>query len=291
MSAIIQLTFDGSFLHDGHKVSLRVLSHTMSSLQAASDRAFLDVKYGDVSKHQKLPYQYYEEADFIVGDPREGSYLIDFISRNGAAIVRRMKSAITEPYEKSLKGADIQIYQISHQVTGKKEQIKRGDIEPIDFEKLSSDQLKLVTRTYGDKSINKEFDRLLSPVRRNDGSFLRLVLKPDADEEAKSFDFDQTIAKNFKNIISKRELGDPIIYHGKLRLLDHGHNRRTNLRGKFINVENDKDVVLNIQSKEDFDRLVPYIQSQEVFTIIACPIIEFSSHDPVGGDIQFIEIV
>lgn len=291
MSALIQLTLDGSFVHDGHKVSLRVLSHTMASIQSAADRAFLDVKFGDVSKHQRLPQQFYDDADFIVGDPQEGSYLIDFLSRSGEAIVRRMRDAIQDPYRRALDGGQLEIYTISHQVTGKREQVHRGLIEPIPFEQLASENQELVTRTYGDKSINKEFDQMLSPVRRNPDSHLRLVLKPSVREAAQTFEFDQTRAKNFKTVMAKRELGAPVIYTGTLRSLDHGQNRNWNLRGKFINAENDKNLVLNIQSKAEFDRLVPYIITQEKFTIIACPIIEFSSFDPVGGDIQFLDIV
>lgn len=245
MSALIQLTLDGSFVHNGHKVSLRVLSHTMASIQSAADRAFLDVKFGNVAKHQRLPQEFYQDADFIVGDPQEGSYLIDFVSRSGEAIVRRMREALQDPYAKALAGGDLEAYTISHQITGKKEQIHRGVVVPVPFEEFSNESANLITRTYGDKSINKEFDQMLSSVRRNANSHLRLVLKPSVREPAQTFEFDQEIAKCFKSVLAKRELGEPLVYTGILRSLDHGHNRNWNLKGKFINSENDKNLVLN----------------------------------------------
>jgi hypothetical protein len=131
---------------------------------------------------------------------------------------------------------------------------------------------------------------MLIPVRRDSDAILKLVLKPSEKDGAITFDFNQDNAKAFKDIVSSRELGSPVIYHGKLRLLDHGHNQNWNLRGKFINSANDKDIVIHIQSKDDFDALVPYL-NQTPLTIIACPIIEYSSFDPVAGDIQFLKIV
>ena len=211
MSALIQLTLDGSFVHDNHKVSLRVLSHTMSSIQAAADRAFLDVKYGNVAKHQRLSQVYYEEADFIVGDPRHGSFLIEFISPRGKAIVKRLRDALREPYKNAVAGGALDLYSISQQVSGKKDQLHRGDVAVQSYSDFLNNPEELVTRTYGDKSINKEFDQMLSAVRRNPGAKLKLVLKPDEVTPAETFDFDQRIAKNFKEVISAIVVKNTII--------------------------------------------------------------------------------
>jgi hypothetical protein len=45
--------FDGPITQNNH-VSLRTLGKTIDHLQSAIDRAYLDVKYKDVFKYQKL---------------------------------------------------------------------------------------------------------------------------------------------------------------------------------------------------------------------------------------------
>lgn len=289
MSAIIQLTLDGSLVHDGHRVSLRVLGNSMSALQAAADRAFLDVHYGNVWKHQRMHYALRSQADFLVGDPREGSYLIEFLSEAGRAIVDRLRVAMTDPYGKATAGGDEQIYSIAHQIAARKGAIANRILEPQEYSQFLDAPNELVTRTYGDKSINKEINQMLTPVRKDSEAFLKLVLKPSEVEVAETFEFDQEKALAFKRVIAHRQLGNPVIYHGQLRQLDRGHNQRSNFKGKFINIENDKDVVIHIQNEEDFLSLVPYMDGA-VFKIVACPIIEFSSFDHVAGDIQFLEI-
>ncbi|MEB0119044.1 hypothetical protein QN395_21465 [Undibacterium sp. RTI2.2] len=133
-SALIQLTLDGSLVQDGHQVSLRVLSRALLSIQAATDRAFLDIRYGGVSKHQRLHYSQYSEADFIVGDPKEGSYVIEFLSTRGQDIIRRLREAIKDPYIQAAAGGDQQIYTISHQIAANKGALKNKILHPQSFD-------------------------------------------------------------------------------------------------------------------------------------------------------------
>lgn len=289
MSALIQLTLDGSLVHDNHKVSMRVLGQCMVSIQSAADRAYLDVRYGNVWKHQRLHYKNRPETDFLVGDPREGSYVIEFLSAQGRSIVDRIRRAINEPYAKAIAGGDDQVYTISHQIAARKGAIENRILVPQEYQQFLERPDELATRTYGDKSINKEINQMLSPIRKDNDAELKLVLKPSDEDVAETFEFKHETALAFKRVISQRQLGNPVIYHGQLRTLDRGHNQRSNFKGKFINIENDKDIVINIQSYEDFLTLVPYMDGQ-VFKIVACPIIEYSSFDQVAGDIQFIEI-
>lgn len=289
MTALIQLTLDGSLVHEGHKVSLRVLSRTMLCIQAAADRAFLDVHYGNVWKHQRLHRSFYDEADFIVSDPREGSYIVEFLSNQGQAIVKRVRAAITDPYSKAIAAGGQQILTIGHQIEARKGAVENKILVPQDYDGFVAAPDDLITRTYGDKSINKEIAQMLSPVRKDPDAFLKLVLKPDNEERAETFEFNQATSLAFAKIIGNRQLGSPVIYHGHLRQLDRGHNQKSNFKGKFINSRNDKDIVIFIQSEEDFLSLVPHLDGGEL-KIIACPIIEYDSFDPVAGDIQFLEI-
>lgn len=290
MGAMIQLTLDGSLVEDSHKVSLRVLANSMMHLQTASDRAYLDVRYGNVWKHQRLRAADRPKADFLVGAAREGSYIIEFFSAHGKEIVKRLHQALWDPYTKAAAGGDNEIFKISIQVERRRAQLNNRLIEAQRFENFVNNPDQRVQRKYGDKSINKEIDQLLAPVRADPDAIIKLALKPDGRERTETYTFDQEIATAFKRQIGGRELGDPVLYTGQLRSLDHGHKKSYNLKGKFINAANDKDVVLHIQTKDDFDQLIPYL-NQEPFTMIACPIIEYSSFDPTAGDIQFIQIL
>lgn len=290
MTALIQLTLDGSLVLEDHKVSLRVLSRTMICIQGASDRAFLDVQYGKVWKHQRLHPSFYDNADFIVGDPREGSYVIEFLSNQGQAIVKRILAAITDPYSKAIAVGDQQILTIGLQIEARKGAVENKIIIPQDYDQFVEAPSVLMTRTYGDRSINKEISQMLSPVRKDPGAVLKLVLKPDNEERAETFEFNQATSVAFGKIVSRRQLGSPVIYHGNFRQLDRGHKQKTNFKGKFTNSKSDKDIVIFIQSEEDFLRLVPHLDGGNL-KIIACPIIEYDSFDPVAGDIQFLGIV
>lgn len=290
MTALIQLTLDGSLVHEGHRVSMRVLGNSMTALQAAADRAYLDIRFGNVWKHQRLRSLERPEADFLVGDPREGSYIIGFLSEQGQAIVQRLRKAIKEPYTEALQGGDDQIYSINNQITARKDALANKIIKPQEYQKFLERPDALATRTYGDKSINKEFNQMLTPIRRDEDASLKLALKPSEEEGTETFEFNYITAHAFKRVIAHRQLGNPVIYTGKLRQLDRGHNQKSNFKGKFINKDNDKDIIVHIQSEEDFLKLVPFMNGEE-FQLIACPVIEYSSFDQVAGDIQFINLL
>lgn len=289
MSAIIQLTFDGAIVRNRHQIALRDLSQAMAGIQSAADRACLDVLYGNVWKHQKLRRQHYEIVEFIVGQPQEGSYLIDFVSALGGIVVERLKRAIAAPYAEAINEGQRQVYAIGHQIAARKDAVARAE-QFMQYEELANAESPLITRTYGDRSINKEFNQMLNPIRREPDGMMKLVMKASDDDVADTYEFDGETARRFKEIISSRQLGEPVIYDGFLRELDRGHHRTRHFKGKFINAFNDKDIVLYIETQEDFDLLVPFLRTEQPLRIVACPIIEFSSFDPTGGDIQFIDI-
>lgn len=290
MSAIIQLTFDGSLVRNHHQVSLRDLGQAMMAIQSAADRACLDVLHGDVWKHQRLPRQHYDFVEFIVGDPREGSYVIEFLSEQAASIVARMKKAIANPYAAAVDEAGGAVYALGQQIEARRDAAKLG-AKLVAYEDLDTADMPLIKRTYGDRSINKEFGKMLTPVARDPKGLMKLVLKESDDDAAQTYEFSSEVAKSFKKVISLRQLGAPVIYEGTVRELDRGPIEKVrDFRGKFINASNQKSIVLHIAHKDDFSRLVPLLNSDEPIKIIAAPVIEFSSYDPVGGDIQFLEI-
>jgi hypothetical protein len=289
MPASIQLTLDGGLLQGPHNVSLRTLSRSMTSIQATVDRAYLDVRFGKVFKHARIPVQNYVDADFIVGEMYEGSFVIDFLSDNGGRIVRRIIQAINDPYAEAVAGAGQEVHAIARQVEGAKAQVLNKIVEPQPYEAFIQAPDPKATRTYGDRSITKNIDHMLVPVRKVDGAELKLALKASDREGAQTYTFTPKIAEDFSRIVSRRTLGAPVAFRGRLRMLDRGR-LKSNFKGKFTNVVNGKDLTLHIQSEEDYIALVPYMAQEEV-TIVASPIIEYDAFDPTAGDIQFLHIV
>ncbi|MBR8335547.1 hypothetical protein KDW69_28260 [Burkholderia ambifaria] len=289
MSASIQLKLDGGLLHGPHSVTVRTLGRSMTSMQAAVDRAFLDIQFGQVFKHARLPIKYYADADFVVGEMSEGSFVIDFLSERGGPIVRRLIEAISNPYKEAVEGAGLEIYEIGRQIEGVKAQVLNEIVQPQPYEDFLNSPDPLATRAYGDRSITKNIDHMLTPVRKIEDASLKLSLKASEQEGVQVFDFDSKVASEFSDVVTRRKLGGPVIFNGSLRALDRGH-RKSNFKGKFTNFVNGKDLVLHIQSEEDLVQLVPYLNEDEL-TIVACPIIEYDAFDPNAGDIQFLSIV
>jgi len=288
MSAIIQLTFDGSLVRNRHEVTMRDLAQTMAGLQAAADRACLDVVHGNVWKHQRLPRDLYPLSEFIVGDSREGSYIIEFLSEQAGFIVDRMKRAIADPYADAVAEGGKEVFAIGHQIAGRKDAADMQQL--LRYEDLAEIRDAAITRSYGDRSINKEFGQMLNPLAREQDGYLKLVMKSGDDDIAETYEFNNDSAKQFKRIIGSRKLSHPVIYEGIIRELDRGNAKAKKFKGKFINESNKKTIVIHIEGREDFSTLIPYLDRDEPFKIIASPIIEFDSFDPTGGDIQFLKI-
>jgi hypothetical protein len=154
MTAVIQLTFDGGLVREQHHVTMRDLAQTMLGLQAAADRACLDVYTGNVWKHQKLPRSQYPIVEFIVGNPQEGSYVIDFFADLAGNVVERIRRAIAEPYAEATSDGNQEIYKIGHQIAARKDAAAPGS-ELITYQNLANEKNPLVTRTYGDRLIKR----------------------------------------------------------------------------------------------------------------------------------------
>lgn len=288
MAALIQLTLDGSLVFDDNSVSLRILSGAMSNIQRVADRAYLDITYGQVWKHARLDSDAREAADFIVGPAEEGSYKIKFFSDAGGAIVQRIKEVIADPYNRAVQGGENEVNRIARQIEVRKSQLENRVLEARSFEQMIAQPDPEITRGYGEKAISNYMSELLNPVAGDDDAILKLALKSSDDDPVTTFTFDSSIAAAYRREIKHRTLGDPVLYEGHLRMLDRGH-KRSNFKGKFTNISNDRDLTLHIRTSDDYDALAPYINA-EAFRIIACPVIEYGSYDPGNGDIQFIGI-
>jgi hypothetical protein len=271
VNGTIELHFDGDVARD-HHVSLRTLGTALQHMQSAVDRAFLDIKYGQVWKHARLRNDDYAETDFVLGYPTEGGYVIDMVSRTGGKIVRRIRDAVSGAIEAAEHEGEEELQRLKGQVQTQHTRIIHGDLVPRSFEQLERGMVgKTMLRAYGDRSIAKEVDLVLSTIRHRKAGDSELRIEFGADGKPSRFHFD----------------GDPVTYSGFLRSLDKG-NQYSGMRGKFKNAETQREVTIFIASEEDFDELHPHLKGKHRIDIIASPVIEYGAYDSKGGDIYFI---
>ena len=81
----LSLHFEGEIVTD-HLVSARTLGKTLVHTQNAIDRAYLDLKYGNLWKYARMKGEDYPRADFFVLYPEEGGFIQELASSAGKEI-------------------------------------------------------------------------------------------------------------------------------------------------------------------------------------------------------------
>jgi len=280
----LSLHFEGDIVQD-HLVSARTLGKSLVHTQNAIDRAYLDLKYGNLWKYARMRGEDYPVADFIALYPKEGGFVQQLLSATGRQIVNRISSALTPAMEKVLAEGEDVASSMSQQVENRKKQLVHGIVEPKHFQELIENPGEKVIRTYADRSINREIDQVLSIIRsRNSGeSFLEIETHGDKSHK---YEFNKYKSEKFHSIVSRREIGKPVIYVARVRQLD-----RDRLNGKVVNLENNKTVMVHFLNEKDFVKAHPYLGNNKEMVFVGAPVIEYGAFDPNAGDIYFIDLL
>ncbi len=281
VAATVKLHFDGD-IAAGHQIPIRVLGQSLLHMQKAIDRAYLDIKYGGVWKNARMKSEDYEISEFIAQAPQEGGYIFDFFSsiRDSARIVDRVSSAINEAKAQ----ASLQIELIKDQAVDLKQKLESKLIKPIGFQTFFRNKNNEIIREYGDRSIAKEIDQVVAPLRQDYSGDSNLVLVL-AGTSSQKFEFDRQTSNRFHQVVARRNLSKPLIYRGKLKVLD-----KINLRGKFENTENNKISIIHFGCIDDLLKAHPFLGTEAEMVFIGSPIIEFGSIEPNSGDVYFLNI-
>lgn len=279
---VLSLHFEGDIVLD-HKVSARTLGKSITHLQNAIDRAYIDIKYGALWKHARMKGEDYIAADFIALYPAEGGFIQQILSDSGKKIVDRISKALEPAVEKVLADGEGVATNLHQQVQNRKGQISHGIIEPEHFLPASGNADNKITRAYADRAINRELDQILSIIRspRAGESFLEIEIYGEKDIK---YPFDKNKSARFHDVISRREIGEPMICVAKVRQLDRGR-----LTGKIINLDNDKTATINFANDTDFLKVHPFLGNNQEMTFLGAPVIEYGAFDPNSGDIYFID--
>lgn len=287
MNAVFSIHFDGPIVTE-HKVSLRVMANTYEHMQRAIDRAYLDTKYGSVWKHARLKQADYEQTEFLAEYPREGGIILDGIKAGAGAIIDRINGAISVPFAKAMQQGVEEHASIMDQLPQRRQFAHARRDQLATYQDMVDHPDARVVRAYSDRSIVKEVDQIASMVKPDElnGSYVEFKLY--GSQAHPVYTFDAARAKRFHEIVSRRELGEPVLIRGKIRSLDQG-NKYSSMKAKILNLDSNREITLHLGSEEDFFKLHPHHTAEQVF-LFASPVIEFGAYDPNGGDMYFVDV-
>jgi hypothetical protein len=287
MTAVFSIHFDGPIVTE-HKVSLRVMANTYEHMQRAIDRAYLDRKYGSVWKHARLKREDYENTEFLAEYPREGGIILDGIRAGAEAIIDRINTAISIPFERAIQQGVEEHAAIVEQLPQRRQFAHDHKEELRPYQEMLDHPDAKVVRAYSDRSIVKEIDQITAMVKPDELHGSSVELKLYGSHAHPVYAFDAARAKRFHEIVSRRELGEPIVIRGRIRFLDKG-NKYTPMKAKILNLDSNREITLHLASEEDFLRLHPYHTAEQIL-LFASPVIEFGAYDPNGGDMYFVDV-
>ncbi len=288
---IIIFHYDGP-IAEKHKVTVRTLGHTLTHLQCAIDRAYLDLNYGAVAKHARLKAKEYPLTDFVVGQPADGGYILDLFNSGRLKIVDRINLAVSRAFGEAANETLPFVESLVQQAERRAEAVKGGAQRPIGFSaSMPAADLNNQRARYADRAINREVDQVLSQIRvdRYQGSTMELKLTGDRAHPI--YKFDAATSARFHQVVSTRSLGHPVTLTVKFRALDGG-NPSSHPIGKAIHKESGKVFIIHFKSADDFNSVVPYMRANKrpEVTIVACPVLEYDVFDWDAGDMFFIRL-
>ncbi|NMZ25223.1 hypothetical protein HBO02_22645 [Pseudomonas proteolytica] len=276
----LHLHFDGDITRN-HTVSLRTLGQSLHHLQGAVNRAHLDVRYGEVWKNARLTADDYHQTELWSRPPSEGGYIIEFFEKSPRLkqTLTRIVSAVSPAVEKSKTQALANAGSLANQSGLREEQVRLGIIDPQTYENYIPTASQ---HPYGDRAINKEIDQLIGVVRhKNSGqSTVELIVCADIPIP---FKFNRVASENFHSLVSKRHLGEPLVFSVKVTELD-----AVNKSAKVINVVTDRMIKIQYRGDLEFELIKKYLGVPVPMNFIGSPIFEGGAYDAKGGDVFFI---
>jgi len=281
----ISFHFDGTIIED-HKITARTLGKTLTHLQRAIDKAYIETLYGKVEKNSRLSGKDYANADFITGTPRDGGYILDLFSKSdiGKKTCNKIIKGINDAYTDALKQESDQESgsKLHEKVLDIRSQVKSESLEPIPFEQIAKNESSFTKRSYGERLICREIDGILSIIRASSSGDSTFEIDINGDI-LQNFSFDRSRSQRFHSIVSERHLGPPTIYNGFLREMD-----ADNQTGRFVNQATKKKSILYFSTIDSFMEAKDFLGNSDHLHFVGCPFVEYDAYDISAGDIYYI---
>ena len=283
--SLVQIHFDGDIAVN-HQVSMRTLGKTLTHLQNSMDRAYLEQHYGQLWKFAKMRQEFYSEVELLVQEPKEGGYVLDFLSSNPVtkAVINRVSSAVNGAVEASKQAGLDKATKIEDSLSTRITQVESGILVPKDLQTMIDNPDESVIRRYGDRAISREIDQILSIIRAGHAGDSTFELFLSGDRSAK-FEFNKESAGRFHSTVSRRELGEPVLYTATISSLDRHNNN-----GKIYNLITEKVANIHFFNEDFLEMAMPFFQDKKEMVFVGSPLIEYGAFDPNAGDIYFIKL-
>ena len=271
-------------LFEEHTVNLDILTTTLDGLNRALRRSYLDVhRSGGVIKNAQMNKLEKENYIFTADLPLGHSWFqsVRAGTLNAEKAVERFMGAILPPYEQAKKRSIERSVNLARQAHNIKENIHNESLTAKSFESFMQEGDK--DNNFGQKSIAKYQSRMVSPmVHLPLDNKLEITIH---GSQTHKLEFDGRVSKDFHTLISKRDIGYPVVFQGNIKFV---HADRHN--GEFYNSITERTSNLRVVSDEDFLAIHPYTRGQNI-QFIGAPVVEYGSIDKVAGDIYFIKFL
>jgi hypothetical protein len=283
---LVQIHFDGD-IATNHQVSMRTLAKSLTHLQSSIDRAYLETRHGQLWKYAKMRQEYYPEVELLVQPPRNGGYIIDFLTQNPLTkqIIDRVASAINNAVEESLEESNHQASRIEESLSDRIVQLEQQLVEPRDLQSIIDHPEAAVVRRYGDRAIVREIDQLLSLIRTTASGESHLELSLSGNQRL-DFTFNKVTSQKFHNTVSRKELGLPVIYNADISSLDRHNNS-----GKIFNTITESVSNIHFFNERYLEMALPFFYEKRTMIFVGSPLIEYGAFDPYAGDIYFLGLL
>lgn len=287
--ANFDVRFDGDIVQD-HKLPLRVMGKTYSTMQAAIDRAYLVNLYGNVWKHAKLKNFQYPETEFIANYPVSGSISLRTFKKGAELIIDKISSTILPLYEKAVNEGIEDVPSFLDQVAERIDYANSLGSKVPFFDEWELDKRDQWAFSYSVRSISKEVDQLIMQIARKDLVNSTVDLDLYGSKTHPRYTFDSVIAKRFHRIVSQRQLGPVVRLNVVVTSLDRGYKVRKP-GAKARNISNDKEIILHMPKDVNAPDEVHRIHDKGRYSIFAAPIMEAGGFDVNRGDYFFLGVV
>ena len=250
MTSRILVHYSGG-IAENHQISMRTLAKSLSHLQSAIDRAYLEHKHGYLQKHAKMYVRDYEDILFVTSASEEGGYILDFIGKTpiGKIVSTKISSVIRPIIAQSMEsGSRETSTKIATQLDTVKAQLEQKVVIPTTYDEfVSSFNNEDGNRSYANRSIAKEFDQIAGIIRSKSTSSDSKIEIKVTGSVTDTFTFDKQVSKKFHSIVSLKSAGRPVLYLAKITKLDF-----KNLNGKIYNVLSKQESTIKFADENDF---------------------------------------
>lgn len=283
---MLEIHFHGDITKN-HQVSLRTLGKSLKHTQNAIDRAYIYERRGGLIKNATMRADDYPDAEFLVQPPEPGGYIIRFFAQTlaGRKCLDKVSHVINKIYSNDMRSSSGGEGSIQNQAKLRLATLEAEAITARPYDEAKDEDDPFVKRDYAERSIAKEIDQLLSIIRSKSSGESQIELTLSASRSY-DFMFGAIKSEQFHEQVSKKAVGQPIIYQGKIVEL----NAKL-LKGQFENTSSEKSCNLIFADKKSFESAKDYLEANmnRPIVFVGAPIVEYDSYDIAAGDVVFLK--